>query len=54
MVNNVVAFTFDADGLGYFIYFRRKTYAAGNLASDFFCRRMDDVQMCLPGREYSK
>jgi hypothetical protein len=53
-VNDVVSLTFNADGLGYFIYLRRKTYAAGNLASNFFGRRMDDVQVRLPGREYAK
>ena len=54
MVNDVVSFTFHADGLGQFVDIGGKAHAACDLASDFFCRRMYDVLVCLPGREYSK
>jgi hypothetical protein len=53
-VNDVVSFAVHADGLCHFVDLDRKSQSARNLAGNFFGRRMDDVQVRLPGREYAK
>jgi hypothetical protein len=54
IVRDLVPLVSHAHGSGYLVNLDRKTQASRDLANDFFGGRMDDVEVCRPGREYAK